>query len=336
MSGTGPVDSSHGSNSTQGTQQDDADYGFDDNYSSNSTSGTTRPGGTKGPTTKGYGVTSPSTGGLGSGVPQGGLGGVSPGGDFGMPGDGMDPQVSNRIQALQNQGYTPEQIQGILQQEFGIQVPLYELDPGMTGGGSARGPNKYGFYAAAPLTRNYGSYGGYGGPFGSYLQQYLQNQQMMQDARESARQAKSHGRQEMVKMHMILFLIMMGDVVGALRAYTALMERDFRQFARGVMDKLGKVRQARARVIRNFANERPPRAYAGDNPQTTATAQDKAQRYTQFVQLSTQLMGELQTTERELVDILQTMKRDIDNFWQGYASMRDAEGRVNERLMTTR
>lgn len=133
--------------------------------------------------------------------------------------------------------------------------------------------------------------------------------------------------------HAILLLIMMGDVVGALRSYTMLMDQDLRAFSRQVMEKLGQVRRARARVIRNFATKKPPRAYAGDNPKSAARAQDKAQRYTQFVQLSTQLMGELQANERELIDILQTMQRDLDNVWQAYASMRDQDFRTKERIM---
>lgn len=139
-----------------------------------------------------------------------------------------------------------------------------------------------------------------------------------------------------VQTHLILQLIMMGDVVGALRSYTTLMDRDQRAFSQQLIEKLEQVERARARVIRNFAQQKPPRAYAGENPQAAARAQDRAQRYTQYVQLSAQLMSELQTSERELVDILQTMKRDLDNVWQSYASMRDNDFRTSERIMRIR
>ena len=102
------------------------------------------------------------------------------------------------------------------------------------------------------------------------------------------------------------------------------------------MQAVSELSSTRSRVIRNFAQKKPPRAYADNQPQPAARAQDSAQRYTQYVQLSTQLMGELQNTERELVDTLQTMKRDLDNLWQGYASLRDNEFRTDERVMTTR
>jgi hypothetical protein len=103
-----------------------------------------------------------------------------------------------------------------------------------------------------------------------------------------------------------------------------------------LLEKLDQVQEARTTVIRNFARTKPPQAYAGQNPQTAARAQDRSQRYTQFVQMSTQLMSELQNTERELVDALQTMQRDLDNLWQTYASMRDEEFRTNERIMQIR
>lgn len=324
--GTGPIDGNQGTGQTQGTEQEDPNYDFDTGYSNPRTDNRPRPqtknygtGGTGYTPTRNYGTPPPT-------------GSIPPGGDFGMPGGASDQEIGQYVQDLKSQGYTPDQIQQAVFEQFGVELTSYDLEYYFNGNTTRddRGGNKYMGYPTGPMARQYG-FGGSG-----YLQQYLNDQQMMNETRESARQMRSSGRQEMVKMHMILMLILMGDVTGALRAYTALMDRDFRQFARGVMDKLGKVRQARARVIRNFANERPPRAYAGDNPQSAARAQDQAQRYTQFVQLSTQLMGELQTTERELVDILQTMKRDIDNFWQSYAGMRDAEGRVNERLMTTR
>ena len=68
----------------------------------------------------------------------------------------------------------------------------------------------------------------------------------------------------------------------------------------------------------------------------TARAQEQAQRHSQFVQMSTQLMGELQNSERELIDVLETMKRDADNTMQSHGAMRDSEFRTSERVMTVR
>lgn len=129
--------------------------------------------------------------------------------------------------------------------------------------------------------------------------------------------------EQKVKIHMILLQIIMGDVIGALRSYATLTDRDMRQFTKLIVGKLDRVQRARSQVIRNFARTKPPRAYAGQNPQTAARTQDKSTRYTKFVQMSTQLMSELQNTERELMDALQTMQRDLDELWQSYASMRD-------------
>ncbi len=136
--------------------------------------------------------------------------------------------------------------------------------------------------------------------------------------------------------NLLVQLIIMGDIVGAMRSMSLQQSADLRQFSRQIVDKLDAVRRARSTVIRNFARQKPPRAYAGSGPASAARAQDRTARYTQFVQMNTQLMGELQQSERELMDMLETMNRDLQSFWQSYASMRDSEFRTNERVMTTR
>ena len=139
-----------------------------------------------------------------------------------------------------------------------------------------------------------------------------------------------------IKIHLILLTIMMGDIVGALRSYAVLHDRDMRQFTRLIVDKLNAIQNARSTVIRNFARSLPPRAYAGNDPSGAQRAQDKTARYTQFVQMSTQLMNELQSTERELVDALQSQHRSMTQFWEFYAGFRDREFRRSHRVMTTR
>jgi hypothetical protein len=139
-----------------------------------------------------------------------------------------------------------------------------------------------------------------------------------------------------IRVRVVLSLILMGDIAGALREYARKTDANMRQFSRPIVEKLDKLSLARARVIRKFATTKPPRAYGGSDPQQAARAQDKAARYTQWVQLSTQVMNELQNTERELMDALQTMHRDLEDFWQSYASLRDQVFRTNERVMTTR
>lgn len=320
----GPVDESQGPKQNQGEYWDNPpDYGFDENYSPNQAQNKPKLYGT-GST----GYTSPKYNAYGN---QSG-GGIPPTGEPGFP-TGEDP-IADKVSQLKAQGYTDSQVAQQLSQEFGIPVSEAEYYVYEHSHTNSQGYNKY--YNAGGYG-NHQTAGKYYQSFGNnYLEQYFQDQQMYNDAQDMARNAKKQGKEQMVKLHMILLLIMMGDITGALRAYTALMDRDFRAFSRQVLKKLGLVRRARARVVRNFAGHGPPRAYAGENPQSAARAQDRAQRYTQFVQLSTQAMGELQNAERELVDILQTMKRDLDNHWQAYASMRDNEFRTAERLMTVR
>ena len=128
----------------------------------------------------------------------------------------------------------------------------------------------------------------------------------------------------------------MGDVAGAMRSYTQENEKQNKQMNREIIEKLDKVRDARNQVIQNFTRTKPPKAYAGSDPGQAARAQDQSSKYTQYVQMSTQLMSELQNSERELMDALQTMYRDNEELWESYASIRDEKFRTDERVMTAR
>jgi hypothetical protein len=284
--------------------------------------GDTETGDTTHTTSGGY---TPPTG---SGSKNLGTGGVAPGGDPGFP----DPetayqQAQQQVQQWRAQGKSPEWIQQQLQAQGWPAEDAYYLAQG--GGFTVYGedglPTQYG----NPKIGNLGT----GQPD---LMKFMMDSQNLQEAKNTQRSAKRVAHEQKIKIHMILLQIMMGDIVGALRSYAILMDRDMRQFTRLIVNKLDKVRKARSTVIRNFARTKPPRAYAGNNPSQAARAQDRSSRYTQFVQMSTQLMNELQNTERELVDALQTMHRNLQTFWESYAGFRDQEFRTNERVMTTR
>ncbi len=139
-----------------------------------------------------------------------------------------------------------------------------------------------------------------------------------------------------VQTSLITLLILQGDVVGAMRAQIRTSERQNRKVNRLLLQKLDQVRKARSSVIRDFARTKPPHAYAGKNPATAARAQDRSSRYTQFVQMSTQLMSELQNTERELLDQLEGSRRALNELWEAYAGLREAEFRTTRRVTTVR
>jgi hypothetical protein len=135
---------------------------------------------------------------------------------------------------------------------------------------------------------------------------------------------------------LIVQLILMGDIVGAMRSHQAQLARDERRPSREFTAALGQAERTQSTIIRRFARDRPPRAYAGANSLQAARAQNRMARYTQFVQASTQLMNELQNSERELVDALQSMNRNIETFWESYAGFREEDFRTTERVMSTR
>ncbi|MFC6633115.1 hypothetical protein [Microbulbifer taiwanensis] len=83
-----------------------------------------------------------------------------------------------------------------------------------------------------------------------------------------------------------------------------------------VLEQIRKLRRLQDRLARDFAQQVSRNSSA-------SRSQDVAQKYTQYVQLSTQLMSELQNTERDLAVDLQSMRSDLDNHWQAYSSTRD-------------
>lgn len=141
---------------------------------------------------------------------------------------------------------------------------------------------------------------------------------------------------EQTQMSLVSLMVMMGDVVGALRAYAQLTDRQSAQFSHQVADKLDAIGEAREKILWNFAQQQPPKAYAGSDPQQAARSQDRQSKYTQFVQMTTQLMNEFQNTERELLDALSEARRNVDSLWESYAGLRDDDSRTTDRILHDR
>ncbi len=256
---------------------------------------------------------------------------LSTGSSFPEPGNS---EAQAYMQQLAQQGLSNTQIKQQMQAMYGYTPTDAEImyaKQGFGGPGSSWPPSGYTQYSNTPqgkaMSKAYGTPG---------FQQWMDQQQQAQEAKSMGREMRKKDQEAKVKIHMILLQIMMGDIAGALRSYAVLMDKDLRAFSRLIVKKLDGVRKARSMVIRNFARTKPPRAYAGQNPQTAARAQDRSSKYTQFVQMNTQLMNELQNTERELVDALQTQFRQLETFWQTVATFRDETFRTNDRVMTMR
>lgn len=136
------------------------------------------------------------------------------------------------------------------------------------------------------------------------------------------------------KPTLLRWLAAAGDLERALRAAVRRTERRNRRGARMLARQQSRVREARSRVLRAMGRPRPPRARRA--PSRALRDRDLQARYTRFVQVSTQLLGELQQTERELWDALQAARRAAQTFWESYGALRDSAYRSNERVMRTR
>jgi hypothetical protein len=319
----------HNQSKNYSTNTDDdqppTDYG--DGYSNYNTGGDQNVGSNTTTSRTSTNYPPPKFSGTGTGTGTTGTGGAATGGS--IPSIQGDPDAQAYLQQLIDQGFSDTQIMQMYQAHTGQTLSQGDLAYAKQGFGAFDGPYPSQY-------KGYGTYttklqGQYGSP---QWNQWLQNQQTVQDAKEMVRDSKKKAHEEKVKIHMILLQILMGDIVGALRSYAILMDRDNRQFTRMIVNKLQKVRETRSTVIRNFGMYRPPSGYAGKSSTKQVQAQNAASKYTQFVQLSTQVMNELQNTERELVDSLQTQWRDIEKFWESYSSMRDEKFRTDEKVMS--
>ena len=131
-----------------------------------------------------------------------------------------------------------------------------------------------------------------------------------------------------------MFMIMMGDVVGAVRSMVFESERQNRMFNRLLVKQLNKVRQSKSKVLMAMARKPPPTAHNNtNNPQGAANDQNKQAKYTQWVSVTTQLMSELQNTERQLTDLLSEGRRNINEMWEAYSGMKEAEARTTRTVI---
>lgn len=155
-------------------------------------------------------------------------------------------------------------------------------------------------------------------------------------ARETAARFPHASPEQKFKIHMILLQVMMGDIADALQQMVERTEASDRQFTRLIVAMLDRVRAARAIVMRAFGRTRPPRSYSGANPGQAARAQDRASDYSKYVQINVQLMNELQQTERELVDALQSMQRQQNELWETVRGMRERNAQTTDRITRER
>ncbi|MBL7685648.1 MAG: hypothetical protein JNK65_06415 [Deltaproteobacteria bacterium] len=224
----------------------------------------------------------------------------------------------------------------------GPKQPQMQGPQGNTGGrGSIVGPggseefigNNAGY---ANMGNGYGGgYGNYGGMSQNQFmwdmmvggQQKSENYAMMSNMRKAEHQLK-------IKMRMIMFLVMMGDVVGAMRQMVFESEKMNRMFNRTLVKQLNRVRQAKSKILMAMGRKRPPTAH--DNTNNAAGAardQNKQAKYTQWVSVTTQLMSEVQQTERELMDLMSEARRNINELWESYSGFKEAEARTTRTVI---
>ncbi len=243
------------------------------------------------------------------------------------------PGVNDLIKQLTNQGYSASQIQDAVFQQFGVWLSEGDVQYYQQGG--LGGPDVHdGGY-------NGGQYKQYGNPppqqkFYGSPQWNQWEQDLTQQAQDQARNIKKEANQNTMRLSRMLVLIMMGDLVGAMRVYWHILERDSARLARASLEKLNKVREVKQRLVYNMAHARIPKAYAGQDKKQGANSQDQASEFNVFMQTNNQAISEVSNLEREIVDGIVSIRREVDNFGQAFASLRDSVSRLDERIMQFR
>lgn len=202
-------------------------------------------------------------------------------------------------------------------------------------GSSVGGGMRLGYTGSAGGSNPYGGEGAYGGMSqNQFMWDTMVGGQMREDMYAQRQEMRRTEHQMKVKMRMIMFLILMGDIVGAVRAMVFESERQNRMFNRLLVKQLNKVRESKSKVLTAMARKAPPTAHNNtNNPQGAANDQNRQAKYTQWVSVTTQLMSELQNTERQLTDLLSEGRRNINELWESYSGIKEAEARTTRTLI---
>lgn len=256
---------------------------------------------------------------------------------------GQDPILQKAFafsQELKNQGLSDQQVHQKLLQGYGnsglgeaeLRFMAYGSS-GYTGEGDTS--ELFGGVSVVGKGMGSGSYGSgiYGqDQYGMMMMENMMMKQMTDKAKDKMKSMKNTANQEKMKMHMILLQILMGDFAGALRSYVILAERDNRAVFKDFLKKLEKVRSAKGLVIRSMGTAKYPKATVSQSPEAQARNAEKAAEFNQMVQVNTQFLSEIQNTEREILDAMNTVRQEIRQLWESYSNMRDLEWRITDRV----
>ncbi|GEM_PF-3072541 len=201
-------------------------------------------------------------------------------------------------------------------------------------GGMGGGSMRMGF-AGPGYGGDYGGDYAYGGMSqNEFMWDTMVGGQQREELYAQRRNLRNAEHQMKVKMRLIMFLILMGDVVGAVRAMVFESERQNRMFNRLLVSQLNKVRESKSKILLAMARKRPPTAHDNtNNPGGAARDQNAQAKYTQWVSVTTQLMSEVQNTERQIMDLMSEGRRTINESWEAYSGMKEAEARTTRTVL---
>jgi hypothetical protein len=210
-------------------------------------------------------------------------------------------------------------------------------NPTATAGGGYAPSAGYGY--GSPAGSSYaGSSYGYGNYGGMSQNQFMWDLMVGSGVRDQANVDRSNMRkaeqQLTQKMKIVLLQILMGDITGAIRTIINESEKQNRMFNRIILNQLEKVRQTKSKILLEMGRNKPPQAHDNTNdPAGQARDQNKQAKYTQWVSVTTQYLSEVQQTEREIMDVMSEARKNINDLWEAYSGIKEAEARTTRTVI---
>ncbi len=186
----------------------------------------------------------------------------------------------------------------------------------------------------------YGSSGGTGNgafDFNTWNQNQLWDQLVGSQMRDQVCAEKSKIRkvegESRVRMRLLMFMIMTGNVLGALRLMVNESEKQNRVINRVMLRNLNRLREIKAKLILRLAAPTVTVSDNSSNPARAAREQNKQAKYTQMISLTTQELGEIGQNEREHQEIISENTRKTNELHEFLAGMTEADGKVMQAII---
>jgi|GEM_PF-6009872 len=139
-------------------------------------------------------------------------------------------------------------------------------------------------------------------------------------------------RQLRAQIRKIVFMIMMGDVDGAVLMLLREGERQNEKFNRLLVKQMERIQKAVTKILLALGRKHPPRGYDPNMSTSASKAQRDQTEYSQYVSLTSQLLGEVRQSRQELQGLITEGRRKLKDLRDIYKLLVRQEVKAKSRL----